>query len=68
MNGATAYDGDWDLTPADRLLIEAKRWGSRLRFAVMLMPGSAGHPVVSVVFCLRMILSENRFTLFGIMR
>ena len=26
MNGATAYDGDWDLTPADRLLIEAKRW------------------------------------------
>ena len=37
MNGATVYDGDWDLTPADRLLIEAKRWGSRLRFAVMLL-------------------------------
>jgi hypothetical protein len=37
MNGATAYNGDWDLTPADRLLIEAKRWGSRLRFAVILL-------------------------------
>lgn len=37
MNGAPAHDGDWDLTPADRLLIEAKRWGSRLRFAVMLL-------------------------------
>ena len=35
---ATAYDdGTWDLTPADRLLVEAKRWGSRLRFAVMLL-------------------------------
>jgi hypothetical protein len=32
MSGATAYDDGWDLTPADRLLIEAKRWGSRLRF------------------------------------
>ena len=29
--------GAWDLTPADRLLVEAKRWGSRLRFAVMLL-------------------------------
>ena len=37
MSGATVYDGGWDLTPADRLLIEAKRWGSRLRFAVMLL-------------------------------
>lgn len=37
MNGAPAHDGDWDPTPADRLLIEAKRWGSRLRFAVMLL-------------------------------
>ena len=34
---ATTNDGAWDLTPADRLLIEAKRWGSRLRFAVMLL-------------------------------
>lgn len=34
---ATGYDAAWDLTPADRLLIEAKRWGSRLRFAVMLL-------------------------------
>jgi len=34
---ATTYDGTWDLTPADRLLVEAKRWGSRLRFAVMLL-------------------------------
>lgn len=34
---ATTYDGGWDLTPADRLLVEAKRWGSRLRFAVMLL-------------------------------
>ena len=25
------------ITPADRLLVEAKRWGSRLRFAVMLL-------------------------------
>ena len=36
--GATSFDGtSWDLTPADRLLIEARRWGSRLRFAVMLL-------------------------------
>ena len=34
---ATAYDGAWDLSPADRLAVEAKRWGSRLRFAVMLL-------------------------------
>ncbi len=34
---ASVHDGIWDLTPADRLLIEAKRWGSRLRFAVMLL-------------------------------
>jgi Domain of unknown function (DUF4158) len=34
---ATTFDGTWDLTPADRLIIEAKRWGSRLRFAVMLL-------------------------------
>jgi TnpA family transposase len=34
---ASVHDGAWDLTPADRLLIEAKRWGSRLRFAVMLL-------------------------------
>jgi len=34
---ATSLNGTWDLTPADRLLIEAKRWGSRLRFAVMLL-------------------------------
>jgi TnpA family transposase len=34
---ATTYDAAWDLTPADRLLVEAKRWGSRLRFAVMLL-------------------------------
>ncbi len=36
MSAAT-FDGTWDLSPADRLLIEAKRWGSRLRFAVMLL-------------------------------
>ena len=36
MSAAT-FDGTWDLTSADRLLIEAKRWGSRLRFAVMLL-------------------------------
>ncbi len=35
--GTTLFDGTWDLTPADRLLIEAKRWGSRLGFAVMLL-------------------------------
>ena len=34
---ATTFDGAWDLSPADRLLVEAKRWGSRLRFAVMLL-------------------------------
>ena len=33
----TIFDGAWELTPADRLLVEAKRWGSRLRFAVMLL-------------------------------
>ena len=34
---AALHDGAWDLTPADRLLVEAKRWSSRLRFAVMLL-------------------------------
>jgi len=34
---ATLLDNAWELTPADRLLVEAKRWGSRLRFAVMLL-------------------------------
>jgi TnpA family transposase len=34
---AAAHDGAWDLSPADRLLVEAKRWGNRLRFAVMLL-------------------------------
>lgn len=34
---ATAFDDAWELTPADRLVIEAKRWGGRLRFAVMLL-------------------------------
>jgi hypothetical protein len=34
---ASLYDGAWDLTSADRLLVEAKRWGSRLRFAVILL-------------------------------
>jgi TnpA family transposase len=34
---AAAYDGIWDLTAADRLLVQAKRWGNRLRFAVMLL-------------------------------
>lgn len=35
---AITFDGTaWDLSPADRLLVEAKRWGSRLRFAVMLL-------------------------------
>jgi len=34
---ATVLDGTWDLSPADRLIVEAKRWGSRLRFAVMLL-------------------------------
>ncbi len=34
---ATVFDGAWDPSPADRLLVEAKRWGSRLRFAIMLL-------------------------------
>jgi len=34
---SATYDPAWGLTPADRLLVEAKRWGSRLRFAVMLV-------------------------------
>ncbi len=34
---ATTFDDAWDLTPADRLVIEAKRWGGRLRFAIMLL-------------------------------
>ena len=34
---ATTYDGTWDLSPADRVLVGAKRWGSRLRFAVMML-------------------------------
>jgi len=33
----TLFDDACELTPADRLLIEAKRWGSRLRFAIMLV-------------------------------
>ncbi len=33
----TTYDSAWDLSLADRLLVEAKHWGSRLRFAVMLL-------------------------------
>src|SRR5881398_339423 len=33
----TVLDGAWELTPADRLVVEAKRWGSRLRFAVLLL-------------------------------
>ena len=34
---ASTGDGIWDLTLADRLLVEAKRWGNRLRFAVLLL-------------------------------
>jgi len=34
---AAAFDGAWDLTLADRPLVEAKRWANRLRFAVMLL-------------------------------
>src|SRR3712207_9241518 len=34
---ASTGDGIWDLTVADRLLVEAKRWGNRLRFAVLLL-------------------------------
>src|SRR3954463_12183616 len=33
----TVLDDAWELTPADRLVVEAKRWGSRLRFAVLLL-------------------------------
>ncbi|NPD69682.1 DUF4158 domain-containing protein (plasmid) [Lichenicola cladoniae] len=31
------HEGVWDLVPADRLLVEAKRWTNWLRFAVMLL-------------------------------
>jgi hypothetical protein len=31
------HEGIWDLVPADRLLVEAKRWTNRLRFPVMLL-------------------------------
>lgn len=34
---ATLLDAAWELTPADRLLVQAKRRGNRLRFAVMLL-------------------------------
>jgi TnpA family transposase len=34
---ASVHDGAWDLTLADRSLVEAKRWANRLRFAVMLL-------------------------------
>jgi TnpA family transposase len=34
---SAASDAAWDLTPADRLLVSAKRLGNRLRFAVMLL-------------------------------
>jgi len=34
---AMVLDGTWELSAADRLIVEAKRWGSRLRFAVMLL-------------------------------
>ena len=34
---ASVHDGAWDLTLADRPLVEAKRWANRLRFAVMLL-------------------------------
>jgi TnpA family transposase len=38
VSAATVFDAAaWEPTPADRLLVEAKRWGSRLRFAVMLL-------------------------------
>src|SRR3954463_14607352 len=33
----TVLDDAWELTPADRLVVEAERWGSRLRFAVLLL-------------------------------
>ncbi len=32
---ASVHDSAWDLTLADRPLVEAKRWANRLRFAVM---------------------------------
>ena len=34
---ASVHDAAWDLTLADRPLVEAKRWANRLRFAVMLL-------------------------------
>lgn len=34
---ASVHDEAWDLTLADRPLVEAKRWANRLRFAVMLL-------------------------------
>lgn len=34
---ATTLDDAWELTPADGFIIGAKRWGSRLRLAVMLL-------------------------------
>jgi len=34
---ASVHDGAWNLTLADRPLVEAKRWANRLRFAVMLL-------------------------------
>src|SRR4051794_18282662 len=34
---AAVSDAAWDLTPADRLLVGAKRLGNRLRFAVILL-------------------------------
>ena len=34
---AMLLDDVWQLTPADRLLVQAKRWGNRLRFAIMLL-------------------------------
>ncbi len=34
---ASAHDGAWNLTLADRPLVEAKRWANRLHFAVMLL-------------------------------
>ena len=34
---ASVHDGTWNLTLTDRLLVEAKRWANRLRFAVLLL-------------------------------
>jgi hypothetical protein len=34
---ASVHDAAWELTLADRPLVEAKRWANRLRFAVMLL-------------------------------